>query len=390
MNKKLAILSSRFPYPLTKGDRLRLFYQMRSLSQDFDIYLFCINEDYPTTEAMKEVAPLCKEILIFPLSKGRRRLSMAWSFTKEWPLQVAWFYDPVIAKRMAEAVHLIDPDWVHVHLIRMAPYASALLKDYPKSIDFMDSMVLNDLAGQYLKGWKGLFRSLERKKVKRYESGIGAQFDARFVISERDRMHFPEKERSQMNILMNAVDLEYFRPADMLKEYDLVFCGNLSYAPNIKAVQFIVHELMPSLRDCSCLIVGAEMDASLKALARKNVTISGFVPDIRKAYRSAKILIVPIFSGSGVQNKALEGMALGIPTIVTSFVNKGLDAVVGEEVLVADSKEMFISRVKSLLSHPETSASLSVMGRSFVERNFNWDKNTQILKEHINRALSYE
>ena len=41
---KLLILTSRFPYPINKGDKLRAYYQIKELSKQFEIHLISISD----------------------------------------------------------------------------------------------------------------------------------------------------------------------------------------------------------------------------------------------------------------------------------------------------------------------------------------------------------
>ena len=42
---KLLIITSRFPYPLEKGDKLRLFYQLKELAKYHELVLCAITEE---------------------------------------------------------------------------------------------------------------------------------------------------------------------------------------------------------------------------------------------------------------------------------------------------------------------------------------------------------
>ncbi|MEY3850959.1 MAG: hypothetical protein RJA38_1400, partial [Bacteroidota bacterium] len=41
---KLVVLTSRVPYPLEKGDKLRIFHQIKHLSHSHEICLICLND----------------------------------------------------------------------------------------------------------------------------------------------------------------------------------------------------------------------------------------------------------------------------------------------------------------------------------------------------------
>ena len=43
--KNIAIILSRFPFPLNKGDKLRAYHQIKYLSNYFDIHLHCLHTE---------------------------------------------------------------------------------------------------------------------------------------------------------------------------------------------------------------------------------------------------------------------------------------------------------------------------------------------------------
>jgi len=157
----------------------------------------------------------------------------------------------------------------------------------------------------------------------------------------------------------------------------------LSYPPNIKAAQLIIQKLSSLVPERTCLIAGANNDGDQLSNKSSNCTILGYQEDIRDVYHNAKVMVVPIDSGSGQQNKVLEAMACGIPSIVTSFVNEAIGAEPGKEVIIADDVETFAERINELLSQPELYQSVKKAGRLYVERRFNWNVNTRALVDGL-------
>ena len=94
----------------------------------------------------------------------------------------------------------------------------------------------------------------------------------------------------------------------------------------------------------------------LKIDKSTNVTLWANVDNIRLSYCSAKIFIAPLFIGTGLQNKLLEAMALGIPCIPTDLVNSSLKAQIESEIDVANTPESFIEKInKTILISREKS-----------------------------------
>ena len=89
---KLLFLTSRFPYPLEKGDKLRAFHLIKTLSKHADIYLFAINNHEPHADWVNELKPYCKEIKTVVVNRKDSLLSMFRILNKRsMPFQVAFF-----------------------------------------------------------------------------------------------------------------------------------------------------------------------------------------------------------------------------------------------------------------------------------------------------------
>ena len=105
----------------------------------------------------------------------------------------------------------------------------------------------------------------------------------------------------------------------------------------------------------------------------KNVTISGWVDDIRESYLKGKIFIAPLFIGTGLQNKLLEAMALNTPCITTSLANNALGGKTGSELIIADTLVEFENGINLLLNDSIYSNQLTKNAQQFVKENFNWE-----------------
>ncbi len=384
--KHIVFLTSRFPYPLDQGDKLRAYHHIIALSRQMKVTLITLHEEDISKEGFKAITPYCHQIYSFKYTRVWRRLDALKGFVQGLPLQVAYFYSKPIQMRIHRILDRIEPDHIHCHLVRMSPYIS----DYEgctKSLDYMDSLILNDMAHQHLKskafGW---LRSLEKKRIAAYEKAIHSFFDAHFVISERDRLHLSKENQKDIFLLSNGVDTSEYRPDPGIeKEWDLCFCGNLGYDPNHQAVEFILSKIAGEFPGLSIVIAGARASHGLLQRANRQVKILSPVADMADIYRRSKIQIAPIWEGSGQQNKILEALSVGVPCITTSFVNRSIEAVDGKSIIIEDTQQGFIQSIKMLLSQPETLNRISLEGRAFVKQKFDWEVNTSILIEVIDK-----
>lgn len=373
---KLIFVVSRFPYPLEKGDKLRAFHQLKELSKHFEITLIAISEENIDNNHLHMVKPYCIDIQIIRINRLSIFINLIIALIQGKPLQTGYFFSWKGSKKVKKILNSIEPDHIFCQLIRCAEY----VKDYhncPKTIDYMDALskgIERRIEQQNFTS-KWLFK-LEFRRLLSYERTIFEYFENKTIISEQDRNYIFHPEKDKINVVANGIDASFFENLKLEKKYDLVFVGNLSYAPNIEAVHFILNNIIQVNPKLTCLISGANPSKSLieKCSQYKNVTINGWVDDIRTSYQSGKIFIAPMMIGTGMQNKLLEAMASGLPCITTSMTNNAINAEDKKEIFVADSSEEYHEIINMLLSDQEKINLVGLAGKNFVQKNYSWEK----------------
>lgn len=379
-------LVSRFPYPLEKGDKLRAFYQLRELSKHFTITLVAISEEEVSEEAIAVVKAFCHEIHVERITRTSKSVNIIRALLTNKPLQVGYFYRSSIHRDIKSIIKTRSFKHIYCQLIRVAEYVKNE-HSIPKTIDYMDALSAGVQKRIELQSvlTKWIFK-LEYRRLQRYEQHVFDFFEHRTIISEQDKKRIAHPEAYLIEVVPNGIDVSFFENLERIDRYDLVFVGNMNYPPNVNAVQFIASEILPSMPEKSLLVAGANPEKSIVRLAQNNeqITVSGWLDDIRTAYLSGKIFLAPMQIGTGLQNKLLEAMAMGTPCITTSLANNALGTENHKEILVAESKEEFITLIQQLSEDHKLRSSLAENARSFVRNNFDWDVCTKKLVDLIN------
>jgi glycosyltransferase involved in cell wall biosynthesis len=190
-----------------------------------------------------------------------------------------------------------------------------------------------------------------------------------------------------VQVIPNGVDLGAFpfQGPEGRQRQVLIFSGNMAYPPNEEAARWFVRHVWPLLLSrWPCLrlqIAGASPGARVRALGeQQGVTVLGRVPSMAEHLGAATISVCPLQSGSGIQNKMLEAMAVGTPVVSTTVGNQGTQATHERELLVADAPEDFAGAVDRLLRDADLRARLATYGRAFVESRFQWRAHAQALE----------
>jgi polysaccharide biosynthesis protein PslH len=384
---KLLVLTSRFPYPLEKGDKLRIFHQIRELSQHHEIILCALSEEVVQDADYQQVMPFCSQIHIFHLSKTTIFFNFLAGILRGLPFSVSYFFNRKIQKQILDIAQKEKPNHVYAQLIRTSEYFKET--SYPKTLDYMDAFSVGMYRRSQDDAWYlRPFYRLESKLLKRYETNISPYYDHLTIISQQDKLLVLGSNEINIKVVPNGIDYQYFTPKyEQTKEpkYDIVFVGNLGYYPNIQAAKYLVNHILPLLKkerpNIKILLAGARPSPEIELLANENVDIKRDLVDIREAYLSAKIFVAPIFHGSGQQNKILEAMAMGLPCITTTLVNNAILAKPNEEILTADTEGVFVEQILNLLQDIDYQLIIKANGRKFVKTHYSWHTATKVLND---------
>lgn len=384
---KLVVVTSRFPYPLEKGDKLRLYFQIKHLAQRHEITLLSLADESVSANSLNHIQSFCQAVHVFPINKNSARWSVIKSLFGKIPLEVAYFFNQKIKRKFEEIIQQVQPDHIYCQLIRMSEYVRHL--PYPKTLDYMDafSIGMQRRADNSNPLFKLIFNR-DASQIADYESIIYHYFDHHTIISEQDRMHLNFLEKEKIQVLPNGVDTQFFAPMSTVeKKYDIAFVGNMGYYPNVQAAIFLAKKILPNLQakfpKINLLIAGARPTQEVKNLISENIQVTGWVEDIRTAYASATIFVAPIFHGRGQQNKILEAMSMGIPCITSDQVNEAIGAKSGSSILIANDDKSCQEQISLLLESEDLQRKLSRNGLTWIRNNFSWEKYGQQLEDLI-------
>ena len=393
----ILVIASRVPFPLEKGDKLRLYNQLRHLSARHTLTL-CALQDHALTEVQLEaLRPLAKHIHVLRTPLLRKLWRMMWAWTSELPFQVTWFTDGKAKRQLERVVSDTQPDVIYCQLVRCAEYVKDL-HAYPKVLDYMDafSAGMHRRSHQERKGLLGIFRQglmrVEGTRLARHESRTFDYFDAHTIISENDRLLIPHLHRDAIHIVPNGVDLDAFGASErsVPDVPTLLFTGNMSYAPNVDAAKHLVKDILPNVktRPIRVVLAGAEPASSVSALASDEVTVTGWVNDIAAEYKRATLFVAPLRLGTGLQNKVLEAMASALPCVLSPHAFAPLGMPAHGHAEICDQAETFATRIDVLLAHPKEAQDMARKAQLEVKRKFTWTTHGQTLDQVLHDALS--
>jgi sugar transferase (PEP-CTERM/EpsH1 system associated) len=391
---RILIALSRFPYPTEKGDKVRAYYQIKELSRNNEIYLVCLSEFKIKEEHLAMVRPYVKEVNIIHISLLKRIINLFFGIFNSLPMQVNYFKSHQMKGIISDWCQKFKIDVCYVQLIRIAENIPKI----PQVVFFLDYMdaFSEGTRNRSLKSsfFKRIIYKLESQRLKNYEKQVTNRFEGLSVITEAEAGFLPEDAQNKLIITPNGVSDHFFNYpllgwAD--KKYDIIFSGNMQFVPNIQAALYLVKKVLPLIiRDFPTIkicIAGVDPVSEIKALACNNVVVTGFVEDLGEIMSQSKISVAPMFSGSGLQNKLLENMAVGIPLITSPLSAAPIHALKDKHLLVASNEVEFAENIKKLLNNEEYANELGREGQRFVKLNFRWETYNERLENAFKKLL---
>ena len=381
---KLVVLTSRIPYPLEKGDKLRIFHQIKHLAQSHDVCLICLNDSSEKidTSVLEE---LVSELHVIPLSKWKIPFRLFFALFYNLPFQVEYFLERKNKKAIETIIQKFQPNHIYCQLIRTSEYVKDLFQ-FDKTIDYMDAF--SAAATRRAKTEKGIpkiFWKIESGRVKNYERSIFDYFKYHAIISEQDRNLLAIPSNQNIYIIPNGVDTFHFKNSNQNKKHDLVFAGNMNYPPNIAAAIFLVEEILPKLLsqfpNITVLIAGANPSSDVQNLASENVTVSGWMNDIREAYCESRVFVAPMFIGAGMQNKILEAMSSELPVVTTSLAAEAFPEKKLSKLTEANTAFEFAKAIQYYLLNETAQEEDGKKNRIYVEEKYSWKISNQKLDQ---------
>jgi len=394
---KLAVVTPRFPLPLNKGDRLRIHHQLAILHGHFEVDLHCLSFGKVSTKDMESLRDRCDHITVYRLHWLRALTRMVWAPLSRRPFQVLLFTERRLIRRMRANILRRKPDVLLAQMVRTAEY----VKDFdevPHILDIMDTLHAGaEREAEKAPRWKRPLLREEGRRLVRYEHRMPNYFDACTIISAQDRDLLPHPDRQSVAIVPNGVDCTFFHakadvsPLDGTTEgFDVAFCGNLGYAPNVVAARFIVEDIAPAFekltrRPLRVLLSGAHPAQAVLSLSSRHVRVAANVPDIRSSYLAAPLFVAPMLVNTGLQNKLLEAMALERVCITTPRALSALGKDPGNAVITGSTPAEFASQIARWVDRPDACRDMGSEARAWVRDAFAWSSATTPLVDLLRR-----
>jgi len=310
------------------------------------------------------------------------------------------FISETFRKKLNEVLKNNIFDIIQLETLFMSPYLESLRQNSKAKIVLrahnIEHLIWERVAGETRNPFKRWYLNHLAVTLKNYEHSVLRKFDGIAAITPNDAGYFKEVLSPQSEVLSPksevvmrhasrvtpvidipfGVDLETYPFNPEKVEFPSLFTiGAMNWMPNEEGVRWFLYNVWPDVaRQFPCLkyyLAGREMPAWMKDLKLPNVVVLGEVEDARDFMTSKSIMIVPLFSGSGIRIKIIEGMATGKTIISTSLGAEGINCTNRENILIANIPCEFFEMISICVSDEERCKQIGKNGRELINTTYN-------------------
>lgn len=271
----------------------------------------------------------------------------------------------------------------YLQAVRAHTEAKIILRQHNTEYKVWESLAAN--TRQPIKKW---YINLLAKRLKMVETSVLNQVDALITLTEQDKTDMRQLGCTKP-ILVSPVGVTFKTntPAVSSNPKAVFHLGAMDWMPNVQAMEWFIKEVWPLVThkhpDAIFYLAGKKMPDSFKAHQSAQLQVVGEVPDALAFMADKQLMVVPLFAGSGIRVKILEGMSLGKTIISTTLGVQGIGGKANQHYVIADTATDFAQTIIAQLENPAQAIQLGKQAQAYSQQTFDNNKVTQQILQFV-------
>ena len=307
------------------------------------------------------------------------------------------FITKEIEHKIVEVLQKDAYDIVQLEMLHMTPYIGTIKKFSEAKIVLrshnIEHLIWERITHNTKNPIKKLYLANLTQKLKNYELENLNAYDGIITITKKDADFFKANGCTiPLDEVPFGVEVNDYQAGQNNFEFPSLFhLGAMNWVPNEEGIKWFIDQVWPLFHqkypDIKFYLAGRMMPDWLIKLDKPNLEIIGEVPDAKEFIRSKAVMIVPLFSGSGIRIKIIEGMALGKAIIATEIGAEGINYTNGKDILIANTPAEYLEAIEKCLADIEVCHQLGKNARALIENQHSLEHVVEKLESFYQRIL---
>ena len=397
---KVLFLCNKSPYPPREGGPMAMNANIVGLTNaDHKIKVLALNTNKYFIDSKEIPGKYKKETgieLIYKDLSVKPIEAFLNLFSKK-SYHVERFISKKFENKIAETLSNENYDIVQLEMLYMTPYIETIRKYSDAKIILrshnIEHLIWSRITSSTNNPFKKKYLEHLTGKLKAYELATMNNMDGIIAITDKDADYYKNNGcRIPVTDIPFGVDISKYNFSGSEYEFPSLFhLGSMNWMPNEEGIKWFldnvwdrINKKFPALK---FYLAGRMMPSWLLKINLANVEVLGEVDDAKKFIQSKGVMIVPLFSGSGIRIKIIEGMALGKAIISTKIGAEGINYTNGKNIIIADTPDEFLDAIEKCVQNKVYCEQLGQNARKLIEQNHNIESTTQKLVGFYNNLL---
>lgn len=381
---KILFLCKKFPYPPKDGESIavtNLCRDLKGLGCELSLLSMNTSKHYSDPDSLPEDYNYFTSLHAVDVDNAVRPWEAIASLVSGESYHIRRFKSSAFRAKLIEVLSQEKFDIIQLETLYLAPYIDTIRAYSDAPIVMRAHNVEHEIWERITRNTSSNMRRFYlghlTRQLKAYEIEQFPAYDYLVTLTERDLELFKEKGYKNgasaapigFDVSSYPYSTSQFGPS-----LSMCFIGSLDWMPNREGLEWFLEQCWPSIHqrwpNITFHIAGRNTPMSLLELNLPGVTVHGEISDASAFVQKHAIMVVPLFSGSGMRVKIVEGMMMGKVVITTTIGKEGIEGEHGQHFLVADTRDDMVKAVRSCVEKPEYAQQIGKEAQAIASMQF--------------------
>lgn len=394
-------ICKKFPYPAKDGESVAVLAISRGLAKagvEIDLLAMNTSKHFVALELDAGALDHYRKIRTIFVENSVDPFDAFFNLFTSKSYNIQRFISKPFEEQLLKMLTNSDYDIIQLESLYIMPYIKAIRKHSDArvvmrshNLEYEIWQNLSQEAGNPLLKW---YYSLCASRLKSFEMKYLDLLDSIIFISGEDAAKYREHGYTgRYHVTPVGFDVEKHISHAPKRKYirKLGYIGSLDWKPNIEGVSWFLQNAWPRINDefpdIEFHLAGRNASQSLLSKIPSEIFFHGEVDSAPDFIDQLDILIVPLFSGSGIRVKILESMAMSKVVFSTAKGFEGIDFTHTKNAFLFETVEELIEGLRLCMQDQDYFLMLKTNARKLILNKFDFATLSSELISHYNQIM---